>query len=40
LQTREVQGETMQDQTYFANRVRFPSPKIIAEELASELSVN
>ncbi len=38
LQTREVQGETMQDQTLFANRVRFPSPKMLAEELISELS--
>ncbi len=40
LQTREVQGETMQDQTLFANRVRFPSPKTLAEELISEMSSN
>jgi replication factor A1 len=40
LQTREVQGETMQDQTLFANRVRFPSPKMLAEELISELTSN
>ncbi len=37
LQTQEVQGETIQRQELFANRVRFPSPKIIAEELVSEL---
>ncbi|MFX0172832.1 MAG: hypothetical protein ACFE9L_13020 [Candidatus Hodarchaeota archaeon] len=37
LQTREVQGETMQDQTLFANRVIFPSPKALAEDLIVEL---
>ncbi|UCG03706.1 MAG: DUF2240 family protein [Candidatus Heimdallarchaeota archaeon] len=37
LQTQEVQGETIQRQELFANRVRFPSPKIIAEELVSEI---
>lgn len=37
LQTQEVQGETIQRQELFANRVRFPSPKIITEELISEL---
>ena len=37
LQTQEVQGETIQRQELFANRVRFPAPKIIAEELVSEL---
>lgn len=37
LKTQEVQGETIQQQELFANRVRFPSPKIMAEELVSEL---
>ncbi|MFX0123028.1 MAG: hypothetical protein ACFFAE_05275 [Candidatus Hodarchaeota archaeon] len=37
LQTQEVQGETIQRQELFANRVRLPSPKVIAEELISEL---
>ncbi|MFX1285278.1 MAG: hypothetical protein ACFFB5_16620 [Promethearchaeota archaeon] len=37
LQTQEVQGETIQRQELFANRVRFPSPKTIAEELVNEL---
>ncbi|MFW9906119.1 MAG: DUF2240 family protein [Candidatus Thorarchaeota archaeon] len=37
LQTQEVQGETIQRQELFANRVRFPTPKVIAEELISEL---
>ncbi len=37
LQTQEVQGETIQRQVLFANRVRFPSPKMITEELLSEL---
>ena len=37
LQTQEVQGETIQRQELFANRVRFPAPKVIAEELISEL---
>lgn len=37
LQTQEVQGETIQRQELFANRVRFPSPKIFAEELISEI---
>ncbi len=37
LQTREIQGETIQSQELFANRVRFPSPKMVAEELISEL---
>jgi replication factor A1 len=40
LQTREVQDETMQDQILFANRVRFPSPKTLAEELISEMGSN
>jgi replication factor A1 len=37
LQTREVQGETMQSQTLFVNRVIYPSPKTLAEELISDL---
>jgi len=37
LQTREVQGETMQSQTLFANRVRMPHAKTIAEDLIAEL---
>ncbi|MHA2243329.1 MAG: hypothetical protein ACXADY_00005 [Candidatus Hodarchaeales archaeon] len=37
LQIQEVQGETIQRQELFANRVRFPSPKTITEELVSEL---
>ncbi|MFX1517032.1 MAG: hypothetical protein ACFFC6_12080 [Promethearchaeota archaeon] len=37
LKTQEIQGETIQRQELFANRVRFPAPKIIAEELISEL---
>jgi replication factor A1 len=37
LQTQEVQGETIQRQELFANRVRFPSPKNIAEQLISEI---
>lgn len=37
LQTQEVQGETIQRQELFANRVRYPSPKLITEELISEL---
>ncbi|MFX0015583.1 MAG: hypothetical protein ACFFB2_11625 [Promethearchaeota archaeon] len=37
LQTQEVQGETIQRQELFANRVRFPSPKVLVEELISEL---
>ncbi len=37
LQTQEVQDETIQRQELFANRVRYPSPKLITEELISEL---
>ncbi|MFX0183969.1 MAG: hypothetical protein ACFE95_12875 [Candidatus Hodarchaeota archaeon] len=37
LQTREVQGETMQSQTLFANRIMYPSPQILTEELISDL---
>ncbi|UCE13317.1 MAG: DUF2240 family protein [Candidatus Heimdallarchaeota archaeon] len=37
LRTQEVQGETIQRQELFANRVRLPSPKIIADELVHEL---
>jgi ssDNA-binding replication factor A large subunit len=37
LQTREVQGETLQDQTLMANSVFFPDPKVFAENLVSEL---
>jgi replication factor A1 len=36
-QTREVQGETMLSQTLYVNRVSFPSPKVLAEELITEL---
>jgi len=38
LQTREIEGETMQSQTLFANRVLFPNPKALSEELISQLS--
>ena len=38
LQTREIEGETMQSQTLFANRVIFPNPKALSEELISQLS--
>ena len=37
LQTREVQGETMQSQTLFANRVSFPPPKQLVDELIKDL---
>lgn len=37
LRTQEIQGETIQRQELFANRVRHPSPKMIADELVHEL---
>lgn len=37
LQVRDVQGETIQDQTLMANSVFFPDPQVIAENLAGEL---
>ena len=37
LSTQEVQEETVQRQELYANRVRFPSPKTLSQELLAEL---
>jgi replication factor A1 len=37
LRTQEVQEETVQRQELYANRIRFPSPKVLSEEILDEL---
>ena len=37
LRTQEVQEETVQRQELSVNRIRFPSPKTLSEELLAEL---
>ncbi|MHA1206406.1 MAG: hypothetical protein ACTSSO_02420 [Candidatus Hodarchaeales archaeon] len=37
LQTQEVQDETIERQELFVNRIRFPKPKKLSEEILSEL---
>jgi replication factor A1 len=37
LRTQEVQEETVQRQELYVNRIRFPSPKSLSEELLAEL---
>ncbi len=37
LKTQEVQEETVQRQELYVNRIRFPSPKTLSEELIAEL---
>ncbi|MHA1513780.1 MAG: hypothetical protein ACTSRJ_06960 [Candidatus Hodarchaeales archaeon] len=37
LQTQEVQDETIERQELFVNRIRFPKPKELSEEILSEL---